>query len=61
MVKPKKEFVKSQVLVYLKDDKEPSSRLRPTKIFVHSTTKGVIVRDGRPVQKEKGKWVCRAR
>lgn len=61
MVKPKTTYVKSEVLVYTKDDTEPSSRLRPKKIFRHTETEGVIVNDGRPVHKEKGKWVYRAR
>jgi hypothetical protein len=61
MVKPKTTYVKSEVMVYLKDEKEPTSRMRPRKIFRTTETEGVIVKDGRPVHKEKGKWVYRAR
>jgi hypothetical protein len=61
LVKPKTTYVTSAVMVHLKDDKEPTSRLRPTKIFRTTETEGVIVKDGIPVKREKGKWVYRAR
>jgi hypothetical protein len=61
LVKPKTTYVKSEVFVYDKDDKEPTSRITPRKIFRTTETEGVIVKDGRPVQREKGKWVYRVR
>jgi len=43
--------------VWIKKDKEIIGRMRPQKIFVYSKTKGVIIKDGRPVVKRNGKWI----
>jgi hypothetical protein len=51
----KRKYVTAEVWTVVNGERV--SRTRPKKIFLHSSTKGVIVADGRPVVKIGDKWV----